>query len=102
MRVNRGTLHGLAAAVLLLGAGVAQAALQPYGNAGANLVYSTGQDLTWTADANLFKTQCDAEGTSDCPNLIAAIIAAGSPVTDALGSHPVLLTEFDQTTGRMT
>lgn len=102
MRVNRGTLHGLAAAVLLLGAGVAQAALQPYTNAGANLVYSTGQDLTWTADANLFKTQCDAEGASNCPNLITAIIAAGSPVTDSLGSHPVLPTEFNQFTGRMT
>lgn len=64
MRVSRGTLHGLAAAVLLLGAGVAQAALQQYTSQGAKLIYSTEQILTWTADANLFKTQCD--GASNC------------------------------------
>ena len=95
-------LRGLVLAGLVFGAGTVQAALQPYTSAGANLVYSTGQDLTWTADANLFKTQCDAEGASNCPNLVDAIITAGSPVTDSLGSHPVQPAEFDQTTGRMT
>ena len=109
MRCSRGTLSGLAVAVLLLGGGVVQAALQPYTSQGVNLVYSTGQDLTWTADANLFKTRCDAEGGTApniCPELIKEIIAAGSPVTH-MGTptfpspHVVLATEFDQTNGQM-
>ncbi|WP_170265812.1 DUF1566 domain-containing protein [Thiohalocapsa marina] len=96
--------------MLLLAQGVAQAALQPYTSEGANLVYSTGQDLTWTADANLFKTQCDAEGGTApniCPELIVEIIAAGSPVTHTgtvsyPSPHDVLATEFNQTDGGMT
>ena len=100
-------MRGIATALLLLGAGVAQAALQPYPSQGANLVYSTGQDLTWTADANLFKTQCDAEGANNCPNLIAAIMDAGSLVTHTgtgtfPSPHAVLTTEFNQTNGQMT
>lgn len=103
MICSRGTLRGVAAAVLLLGAGVVQGALQPYTSAGAKLVYSTDQDLTWTADANLFKTQCAPdENAGICPNLISAIIAAGSPVTDSQGSHPVQPGEFYESNGQMT
>ena len=106
MKFCTSTLSGLAA-LMLLGAGGVQAALQPYTSQGVNLVYSTDQDLTWTADANLFNTLCEAEGVSNCPNLIAAIIAAGSPVTHA-GSekypspHTVVATEFNQDTGGMS
>ena len=53
---------------------------------------------------------CDAEGGTApdiCPNLIAAIIAAGSPVTHTgtvtfPSPHTVLTTEFNQTNGQMT
>ncbi len=109
MKFSTSTLSGLAA-LMLLGAGGVQAALQPYTSQGVNLVYSTDQDLTWTADANLFNTLCEAKGGTApaiCPNLIAAIIAAGSPVAHTpSGSfpspHDVVDTEFDQTNGRMT
>ena len=100
-------LKGLLAASLLLGTGMVQAELIPYTSDGEALVFSTEQDLTWTADANLFKTQCDAEAVANCPNLIAAIIAVGSPVTHTgtklfRSPHKVLPREFDQSNGQMT
>lgn len=100
-------LRGLLAASLLLGTGMVQAELIPYTSDGEALVYSTEQDLTWTADANLFKTQCDAEAVANCPNLIAAIIAVGSPVTHTgtklfPSPHKVRPIEFDQSNGMMT
>jgi len=106
MVINR-SVKGLVAAGLLFGVGAVQAALQPYTSDGKNLVYSTEQNLTWTADANLFKTQCDAEGASNCPTLIAAIIAAGSPVTHTStiiypSPHEVQPSEFHQDSGLMT
>lgn len=51
------------AAALLLGSLNAQAALTSYTNDGVDLVYSSVSDVTWTKDANLFKTMYDADNT---------------------------------------
>ena len=104
-KVRKFGLRGLVLAGLVFGAGMVQAALTPYTSDGAALVYSTDQNLTWTADANLFKTMCDAEGGSlpnICPELILEIIAEGSPVTHTGGTHDVMSDEFFQPTGQMS
>jgi hypothetical protein len=81
------------AAGLLFGVGAVQAALQPYTSDGKNLVYSTEQNLTWTADANLFRTQYLADTT------IINQIKSAVPSVDG---HTVVDGDFDSSNGRMT
>lgn len=70
----------------------AQAALESYSNAGVDLVYSTVSDVTWTKDANLFKTMYDADH-----GLIDKIIAV-SPAYfqySIYNQYPVSARDFD-------
>jgi len=61
-------------------AGTAQAGLIPYtAIGGVQVVYDPDRDLTWVADASLFKTQYDADNT-----LVDKIIMDVVSVTDSL------------------
>lgn len=90
----------LALAAGLLGVGsLAQAGLIPYTSNGAALVFDDdyGTDgLTWTGDANLFKTQYDADNT-----VVDQIIAAAPTVTDSNGPRNILASDFNTGTGQM-
>jgi hypothetical protein len=74
--------------------GAAQAALIPYTSNGVNLVYDDDRDLTWVADAHLFKTQYDADNT-----VVSQIIAAVPTITDGLGTHTLVAAHFSSTGG---
>lgn len=102
------TLDGLKtiAAVGLLGLSTgAQAGLMPYQSGGVNLVYdddytpvgASQPGLTWVADANLFKTQYDADNT-----VVGQIIAAVPTITSADGTHTVVAGDFYTKSGEMT
>lgn len=93
IKVSKYGLRGLVLAGLVFGAGMVQAALTPYTSDGAALVYSTDQNLTWTADANLFRTQYLADNT------IINLIKAAVP---SVGGHTVVDADFDPSNGRMT
>ena len=83
-------LMGIALSVLAV---PAQAGLIGYTVAGVDLVYDDDRDLTWVADANLFKTQSDADsGTAQ-----AIINDIGS-----IDGHPLVLGDFNTVSGRMT
>jgi len=56
-------------ATLALAATATQATLSPYSNDGVALVYSSVSDVTWTRDANLFRTLAAADSA-----LVANII----------------------------
>ena len=86
----------LAAGLMLCGAG-AQAALMTYESGGVQLVYDDVQDLTWMRDANLFKTQYDADN-----NVVADIIAAVPSITSGNGTHTVVAGDFSTSDGLMT
>ena len=86
----------LASGLMLCGAG-AQAALISYQANGVDLVYDDVQDLTWLRDANLFKTQYDADNT-----VVADIIAAVPTITSGNGAHNVVAGDFDTSDGRMS
>ncbi len=88
---------GLLAAGLLGLGGVSQAALVPYTSAGVQLVYDDVQDLTWMRDANLFKTQYDADN-----NVVADIIGAVPTITSGNGIHSVVSGDFNTSHGLMT
>lgn len=72
--------------------GTAQASLAPYTVNGVNLVYDTDRDLTWVANANLFKTQSDAD-----PITAQQIITA----VGSVAGHNLVLGDFDTANGRM-
>jgi len=99
------TWQRMTAAGLLMVGGGAQAALVAYQANGADLVYdddytpvgASSPGLTWTADANLFKTQYVADNT-----VVDQIIAAVPTVTDSNGDHPVVASDFNTTDWRMT
>jgi len=90
----------LAARLLSVG-GLAWAGVIPYTVNGDALVFDEdygAAGLTWTADANLFKTQYDADNT-----VVAQIITAVPTVADSYyGSHSVVAGDFNTTNGRMT
>jgi hypothetical protein len=94
--IAKQTAIGLGAALLLL-AGGARAGLMTYESAGVQLVYDDVQNLTWTRDANLFKTQYDADS-----GVVADIIAAVPTITSGNGTHNVVAGDFNTTNGRMT
>lgn len=96
----------LALTVGLLGAGsAAQAALTAETLGGVDVVCdddytpvgASSPGLIWTADANLFKTQYDADNT-----VVDQIIAAVPTITDSNGPHTVVAGDFNTTDGRMT
>lgn len=70
----------------------AYASLSSYNNAGADLVYSSVSDATWTKDANLLGTMMAADS-----NLISKIIAANSgfTYTNPFGTHPFSASNFN-------
>jgi hypothetical protein len=83
------TLIALAFITSAIMAGTAQAALSTNGN---GLIYDNVSNITFTSDANLFKTQA----TSDA-NLVTTIIFD----TATVGTHLVAATDFNTATGTM-
>jgi hypothetical protein len=79
----------LSAGLLLsLNAVTVQAALLV--RAGGSMVYDTGLDITWVADANLFKTQVENDA-----NLINTVINNVGSVADSYsGSHTLTAGDF--------
>jgi len=73
--------------------GAAQAALIPYTSGGVNLVYDDDRDLTWVANANLFKTQYDADNTT-----VTQIMAA----VPTIAGHTLVAGDLITSNGRMT
>lgn len=76
--------------------GAAQAGLMSYTSAGVDLVYDDVRDLTWMRDANLFKTQSDADNT-----VVTQIITAVPTVTSGNGTHNLAAADFNTGNGRM-
>lgn len=76
-------------------------------NRGNGLIYDDVKDITWSADANLFKTQATSN-----PNLVTEIINANSGVIHdtandldtvaGSGVYSLTTTDFDVTKGNMT
>ncbi len=74
---------------------------------GTDMVYDTINNITWAADANLFKTQTDSN-----PVLVSEIIAANGGVIHDVpntldtvpnsGTYTLTTADFDISTGRMT
>ena len=88
------TCAGLVLGAMLLGlGGLAQAGLIGYTANGVNLVYDNDRDLTWVANANLFKTQWDADNTT-----VDKIIAA----VPTVAGHTLTASDFNTTNGQMT
>ena len=78
------------------------AGLNPYAINGVNLVYSSVSNVTWTKDANLFKTLYDAN-----PNLVNLITGLTPNYNDPFWGNQVIsdggtIDDFDTATGRVT
>ena len=78
------------------------AGLNPYTINGVNLVYSSVSNVTWTKDANLFKTLYDAN-----PNLVNQITAVTPSYNDPSWGAQCIgdgggIDDFDTATGRVT
>jgi hypothetical protein len=88
------TLRLFAAGLVLnLAATAAQAALFDRGN---GMIYDDDLNLTWLADANLFKTQYDADNS-----ILGTLI--GQTVADSYyGPYTTTANDFDTSTGAMT
>lgn len=95
------TKHNLVALSLVLSASVfnAQAALTSYtGTGNVGLVYSSVSDVTWTQDANLFKTLYDADNA-----LISRIADITPTYSDPVhGLQIIDATDFNVENGRMS
>jgi hypothetical protein len=93
-KIQCSMLMGIALSVLAV---PTHAGLISYTAGGVNLVYDDDRDLTWVADANLFKTQSDDDaGTAQ------AIIDDIGTIDDGLGTHTLVLGDFNTGNGRMT
>jgi hypothetical protein len=96
MRINPPLLA--AGLLLSLSTLTAEAALTPYSSGGQSLVYSSVSDVTWTQDANLFKTLYDANNT--LVNQIASVTPSyNDPVW---GEQTIDAGDFNTANGRMT
>lgn len=73
----------------------AHATLTSYTSDGKDLVYSSVSNVTWTKDANLFKTMYDADNT-----LVSKILAVSSTYDDPAWSGIQTLTEDDFYSGK--
>lgn len=86
----------LLASALLFASFNTQAALTSYNPNGVELVYSSISDVTWTKDANLFKTLYDADNT-----LISKIAAVTPSYNDpAYGLQTIDAGDFNTGNGR--
>ncbi|WP_262964793.1 Lcl C-terminal domain-containing protein [Methylobacter psychrophilus] len=89
------------ALVLLASSIVTSTAQAALSDRDGGLVYDSVNNITWAADANLFKTQAVADS-----NLVADIIANNNGViidaSAANGSHTLTADDFNTTTGKMT
>ncbi|HRX69609.1 MAG: DUF1566 domain-containing protein [Candidatus Competibacteraceae bacterium] len=92
--MNKRTLSVLAFTAALGFSGAANALLFDRGN---GLIYDDVLDITWLADANLFKTQYDADNT-----VVNQIISAVPTITDSTGTHNVVAGDFFTGGGGMT
>lgn len=104
MSLQTHTTRWTTAAVLLLGLSGAgletQAALISQTVNGVDLVYDDVADLTWVADANLFKTQYDADN-----NIVNDIISQIGSITSGNGTYTLTVSDFNAYgiwDGRMT
>jgi hypothetical protein len=87
---------GLVLGAVLLGlGGAAQAALMAYTSDGEDLVLD-GQGLTWTADANLFRTQYLADN-----DVVNKITTAVPTITHLGGTRNIVAADFNTTSGQM-
>jgi hypothetical protein len=93
-KIHGSMLMGIVLSVLAV---PVQATLISYTSGGENLVYDDDRYLTWLADANLFKTQSDAD-----PGTAQAIIDDIGTIDDTAGTHTLVLGDFDTSNGRMT
>ena len=86
----------LAFAAALGFSGAATALLFDRGN---GLIYDDVLDITWLQNANLFKTQYDADNT-----VVNQIITAVPTITHTgtLSPYSIMANDFNTTTGRMT
>jgi len=93
-KIQGSMLTGILLSVLALSA---QAGLVSYTVGGVDLVYDDDRDLTWVADANLFKTQYDADNTT-----VTRIITDIGSITDGNGVHTLVVGDFTTGDGTMT
>lgn len=75
-----------------------EASLTPYTSGGQNLVYSSVSDVTWTQDANLFKTLFTTNA-----NLISQIVGSGTTYDDPVyGLQIIDANDFNTGNGQMS
>ena len=91
---HHNTLAMLAFTAALGFSGAAGAALI---DRGTGLIYDDVLDITWLADANLFKTQYGGNN-----NIVNQIIAAVPTITDSNITRAITAADFNTTDGRMT
>ncbi len=84
-------LRSAACAAVLLVSGTAQASLVPIG---AGLVSDSGLNVTWTSDANLFRTHAAGD-----PTLVSTIIGYQG---GSINGHTLTSGDFDPASGRMS
>jgi len=82
-------------ALLLLGAGAANAGLIDRGN---GAIFDSDLNSVWTKDANLFKTLA----TSNASLVTDVISAVNGQITDSSGTYFLNGTDFDTTTGNVS
>jgi len=91
MRAIRTTAHLFTGALLLAG-GAAQATLVNYTSSGVNLVYDQDRNLTWVADANLFRTQYVADNS---------VVSKISTAVPTVAGHTIVAGDFSTSDGVM-
>lgn len=105
MNITRNNLI-ITSLVLSLNGWTAQAAL--LSRAGGTMVYDTDLNVTWVADANLFKTLANASG--DANLYVQSVISANNGVvystpniySDVNGAYTLTSADFNISTGGMT
>ena len=81
--LNKKPLQALSL-VISLGSLSAEASL--VSRAGGTMIYDTVQDITWVADASLFRTLANASGNSE--NYVQGIISSNEGIiTSGNGTH---------------
>jgi hypothetical protein len=77
-------------ALFLLQPPIVEAALIRYAANGVDLVYDSSRDLTWVADAKLFRSQYLADSA-----VTSEIIATVATVTSSNGTHMLAQSDFN-------
>jgi len=95
--LNKKPLQALSL-VISLGSLSAEASL--VSRAGGTMIYDTVQDITWVADASLFRTLANASGNS--ANYVQGIISSNEGIiTSGNGTHLLAQSDFNAASGRM-